>query len=199
MENSQFVEDDQTFLDSNWILDRSFITEQKGILKKENNYILDAVNTEINIPKTGNGSLIEEDNMERSNDKDNYSSISEFFLPNFSEKINLDFQNYFSKTQKWVGYVEEIKDREFTAKLYDVNKPGTYETGDFSFDDVSLEDRKLLTIGAVFYWSVGQEVRNSQVYNQSLIRFKRVPNWSVAEIDSTADRADYLSKNLKWE
>lgn len=125
--------------------------------------------------------------------------IPSFTKPIFSEKrVNL-FKNYSSQTQRWIGHVIEIKDKIFLAKLEDLNQPSTYEIGEFDISDISIEDKEMFKIGAVFYWSVGLTYRKGQAIKESLLRFQRLYKWTESDYDKSTDRALYLFKNLKWK
>lgn len=108
---------------------------------------------------------------------------------------------YFKQTQNWVGHIIQINDNEkFTAKLEDLNDPGTYEEAEFYFKDVSPDDQSLISLGSIFYWSVGYAVRiGGQVKKESLLRFQRLPAWNVAEFDKIVDASSALRARLKWE
>lgn len=107
-------------------------------------------------------------------------------------------RSYFTNSHKWLGLVVSINEKTFQAKLEDSSNQGTHEYGEFEKSDVSKEDLELLTVGAVFYWSVGKEYRNGQITKESIIRFQRLPNWSVKEHDEAVDKARLLSNRLKW-
>jgi len=104
--------------------------------------------------------------------------------------------NYSITLQKWKGHVTEIKESSFTAELQDLTNPGTKEIAKFDFDDISPDDKKLIGIGAVFYWSVGYRNENGQTIKESIIRFQRLVDWNESDFNKAADRASYLEKNL---
>jgi hypothetical protein len=108
-------------------------------------------------------------------------------------------QKYSGKTQRWEGYVIEINSDHFVARLDDLTTPGTHEIIRFDLDDVSPEDESLLQIGGTFYFSVGYVLNNGQREKTSLLRFKRIAEWTEEEYDRAIDRAERLSKKLKWD
>lgn len=65
--------------------------------------------------------------------------------------------DYYSRTQRWRGYVESISGESFTARLIDLTSGGTEEFSEFDFDDISIEDRSFVSIGAAFYMSIGKK------------------------------------------
>ncbi len=122
-------------------------------------------------------------------------------LSNLIEMARLKYApnvSYFKKTQKWLGHVTEIKSDEFIAELKDLTNPGTIEIGEFEINEISAEDKELLTIGSAFYWSVGYAVEKGQVKKESIIRFQRI-YWEQDELDSAFDRARILEENLNWD
>jgi hypothetical protein len=118
-------------------------------------------------------------------------------------KINNDFliydTKYFRKSQKWIGHVEEVHKDVFVAKLTDLDNPTTYEVGEFDYEEISPEDRELVTKGAAFYWTLGRSNYNGQVKKESLIRFQRVRLWTEEQFDKVADSANDIYETLKWE
>jgi hypothetical protein len=108
-------------------------------------------------------------------------------------------QKYSGKTQRWEGYVLEINSDHFVARLDDLTTPGTHEIINFGLDDISPEDEPLLKIGGTFYFSVGYVLNNGQREKTSLLRFKRIAEWTEEEYDRAIDRAQSLSEKLKWD
>ena len=93
----------------------------------------------------------------------------------------------------------EIEDDKFSAKLEDITNPGTYEIVNFGLDDVSPEDSSFLKPGSTFYFSIGYTTTSGTVEKTSLLRFKRVADWTESEFDIATDRADRLFNKHKWE
>jgi len=121
-------------------------------------------------------------------------------IPKVHETFTTDFKNHFSETQNWVGYVIEIKNTTFFARIEDARAiEGTFEEVEIDRKDIEDEDLELLQVGSVFYWSVGYEYRNGTKSKQSIFRFKRLPKWTSRNIDAAKDLADDLFNNLNWE
>lgn len=108
-------------------------------------------------------------------------------------------QTFYRKTQHWTGIVESIGKDYFSAKLVDKNDHGTYEIGEFDKAEVSPSDYELLSLGAVFYWSVGYASENGQIEKRSLLRFKRSIGFTCDDIDKISDEADLLNKSINWD
>jgi hypothetical protein len=91
----------------------------------------------------------------------------------------------FDMRGQWEGTVTKVDARteEFSVVLRDIKNPGSEEyDAVFSIEDVTLEDRDLLTEGAIFYWTIGYEQRRGQRRHVSEVRFRRLPAWSRADL-----------------
>jgi len=110
-------------------------------------------------------------------------------------------RNGFRSINKWEGIVSEIFEEEgsFSATLTDLNNGGPKEEVTLSFEEVSEEDMPLLKLGAIFYWNIGYEKLHGQVKKASIIRFKRLPEWTKKDWDQIMDKANELEKGIEWE
>jgi len=161
---------------------------EKGMPSFAEKSFVEAIESDINERTSRNTSEEDQPTVE-------YNALA---LVDFIPKPNFDFKNYFSKTQKWLGHIIEIKGETFMAKLEDITNGGTYEIAEFDLEEVSQEDQELMALGAVFYWGVGYENRNGQVIKQSLIRFQRLPKWDQEDMDEALDRASRLNSLSNW-
>src|SRR5882672_1500921 len=59
--------------------------------------------------------------------------------------------------QKWEGYVTEVQNGTFFARLTDVSGGGAEEEAEFAVSELSRDDLPLLEPGAGFYWSIGYQ------------------------------------------
>ncbi|MCB0566867.1 MAG: hypothetical protein KDD01_21065 [Phaeodactylibacter sp.] len=102
---------------------------------------------------------------------------------------------------KWEGIVSEVFEEEgsFSAILTGLNNGGPKEEVTLSFEEVSEEDMPLLKPGAIFYWNIGYEKLHGQVKKASIIRFKRLPEWTKKDWDQIMDKANELEKGIEWE
>jgi hypothetical protein len=120
-------------------------------------------------------------------------------LPEVKKYKPFEYKNHFDKVQSWIGHIIAINETTFLAKIEDANESsGTFEDAEFSIDDIEEEDKKLLLIGSIFYWSVGYEYRRGTKNKQSILRFKRLPKIDVATMDKAADLASEL-RNINWD
>ena len=184
-------------IDINWVLDSQITERDKD--PKEVSYIINAINSEVEKRKQMLTEI--ESNIEQKKNlgEDFSHLLPDFILPNFSLRKPSYLKSYFSPSQRWIGQVIKLYETGFTAKLEDINQHDTYEIGEFEKKEVSNEDIELLSLGAIFYWSIGYAVINGQVIKQSLIRFQRVSEWTISDFDDSADRANKLHSKLKWE
>jgi len=193
-----------TSYDPHWILDNPF--SDVNYNKQYSSHLINIFNTQIlnrNQFSNEEDSLLgfkdEEDSQFDIQNKADFSSYPDYFLPKFSEFSSHKIRNYIANSQKWVGYITELNKDFYTARLEDITHGGTYEVGDFFYDEVSKEDREYLKLGAIFYWSVGHSVRNGQVIKESIVRFQRLPKWTEDDYNEALDRANDLNQTLKWD
>lgn len=106
------------------------------------------------------------------------------------------FHITFNSLQKWKGYIEEIKESSFCARLDDITNGGTDEFVEIDFKDISPRDHKLIKLGAVFYWNIGYEEKRGQVSKKSIIRFQRVVKWDDKLLNDIGERTNYILNNL---
>jgi hypothetical protein len=67
-------------------------------------------------------------------------------------------------------------------------------------DELSPFDLALLEPGAIFYWTIGyrQQLPAGARERVSLIRFRRLPAWSDAELIAAREHAETLAEDLGW-
>jgi hypothetical protein len=96
--------------------------------------------------------------------------------------------------QVWEGTVTAIGDREFTAILRDkTEEKNPDEEVVLSTDELATEDRPLVRLGAVFYWSVRYEQERGLPRRRiSRLRFRRIPGWTDADIRRSEEVRDRL-------
>ncbi|HLP37729.1 hypothetical protein [Lacibacter sp.] len=148
------------------------------------------------------------------NDEDHCPPLTPWSIGRDSNVVNSDFEripqailyrqssmydNYFSKTQRWLGHVTSINDASFSAVLQDLTAGGTNELAEFDLEEVSDEDVELLQKGAAFYWSIGYSHENGQISKKSIIRFRRIPAFNQADYDEILDRVSELKNSLIWD
>jgi hypothetical protein len=97
--------------------------------------------------------------------------------------------------QQWEGTVVQINKDGFEAILRDLTaQERADERTSFSLDEISTDDQYLVTLGAVFYWFLGYEIKISgQRKLVSTLRFRRLPYWTKTEIEAVNKEADELA------
>ncbi len=104
--------------------------------------------------------------------------------------------------QEWEGYVTEVSEGTFSARLVDVTagKKVEDEAADFPISDLSEDELSLLKEGAVFRWIIGyQRTKFGQKIRTSQIVFRRLPAWSKLDIRQARAEARELASGLLWD
>lgn len=175
----------------------------EAIRSQEKDLFSEVVNSEVeklrnkikSIQKGGLTSIISNKNTSEVGE---VSKLEFLALPKESEFTRSSIiRNYSRASQKWVGYITSINETSFIARLKDITNGGTDEEAELDFDEISPDDKPLLCLGAVFYWSIGKEMHNGQIKSESLIRFKRTP-LQVEEFDQAMDAAESLYDGIEW-
>ena len=106
-------------------------------------------------------------------------------------------REYFHVKQKWEGYVIEVAQDTFRARLVPIIGEGSDLEAEIYLEDVELPDRTLVEPGAVFYWSIGYIVKPSgNRCRASLIRFRRLPPWAKEKLEAARAEAEKLMSLL---
>jgi|RhiMetdeSRZDD1v2_1073273.scaffolds.fasta_scaffold37399_4 hypothetical protein len=109
-------------------------------------------------------------------------------------------QSFFTSLQAWEGIVTQVMDNAFLARLIDLTHTGVDEEAEFPIDEISEEDKALITPGAIFYWDIGYHTSYSgQRTRKSLIRFRRLPAWTQKEIEAAQREAERIGKAFGWQ
>jgi hypothetical protein len=108
-------------------------------------------------------------------------------------------REFFKALQKWEGYVLDVTEDSFRARLVTIEGEGPTQEVEIPLEELVQEDRKLVEPGAVFYWSIGYLDRPSGRLRTSLIRFRRLPAWSSRELEKARTEAEKLGALLGIE
>ncbi len=100
--------------------------------------------------------------------------------------------------QLWIGTVTEVGESSFVAILRDRTKPSNPdEQATFELNEISEEDRPLVSVGSTFYWVVGREQSVAKsITNVSKVRFRRLPMWTKSALKRASTKAERLQKAL---
>lgn len=191
----------KTSLENHWALDAKAPYTSNKERNFEDTIVSNAIDAEIEKLIDVNDSGTEKNGEPGNSSSENASETLNFDLDSniFSLIPHTNYKSYVNRTQRWMGHIISISGDAFTAKLEDINSPGTFEVGDFELREVPEADKTLIKLGAAFYWSVGYSYLNGTVAKTSTIRFQRLANWTTSEYDEAADRANELFKKLKWK
>jgi len=98
--------------------------------------------------------------------------------------------------QQWECVVQTTDNECVECEMYDLtNEASPPEYASIYLDEFNLFDRPLLVEGAVFYWSIGHEIRKTgTVRRYSEIRVRRMPKLSKLQQREFSQRGQELGK-----
>lgn len=105
----------------------------------------------------------------------------------------------FSSLQKWEGYVLELHEEYFIARITDMSDEHDDEEIEVMLTEISEDDRGLICPGAIFYWHIGYETERGTVKRSSIIRFRRMPRWTESDIEKAKDFEKQMKNFLNIE
>jgi hypothetical protein len=100
--------------------------------------------------------------------------------------------------QEWEGQVQEVGEREFSARLVDLTRDSKEETEetDLPIEDLGEADRRLVVPGATFRWIIGYRWTNGEKERFTRVVIRRLPIWTEGEIKSADQEAAELHNAL---
>ncbi len=104
--------------------------------------------------------------------------------------------------QEWEGYVVEVNETTFTARLVDLTagREQEEEEADIPVAELSDADRLMLQPGAIFRWAIGyRRTRAGTKERVSRIVFRRLPAWTERELQENRRQAETLAATLGGE
>lgn len=111
--------------------------------------------------------------------------------------IKLPATPHYRPEKAWLGTVTEILDDGFEARLQDLSGASDL-VSEFSYEEISLEDRELVAVGAEFYWNLGyKDNLNGQRERYALLRFRRLPKFTARQIEASRETARNLLAELR--
>jgi len=115
------------------------------------------------------------------------------------ERMGDQPQSVLQPLQKWEGVVLNVDGEMFTVRLVDLTGDRAEEEMQIEKDELSDFDLDLLQPGAIFYWIIGYRRHATGARERvSLIRFRRLPAWSQAQLNAARTRAEQLARELAW-
>jgi hypothetical protein len=106
----------------------------------------------------------------------------------------------FDVLQKFEGTVQLVQEDSFVARLVDKTNTTPEEEAEIPLAEIMPGDRELVKPGAVFYWVIGyRREEHGQLSRSSMIRFQRLPSWSLAEVERAKKAAEIFLSFLDLE
>ncbi len=103
----------------------------------------------------------------------------------------------FKVLQQWEGTVVSIEGDHFEALVRDVvDRRRPEERATIVLADIFEDDQPLIKPGAVFFWTIGYELKRAGRKTSSVIRFRRLPKWSRFELDRANKKAQEFDSLL---
>lgn len=96
--------------------------------------------------------------------------------------------------EKWDGYVTEISEDGFTAAFWKTDSDEQELMAEFSFDEITEEDRDILLQGMPLIWSITSERRNGGLTHCSTLIIRRQPVFKP----STSSPSSFSRKIRDW-
>lgn len=104
----------------------------------------------------------------------------------------------FIELQKWEGIVLDVSNNSFIGRLIDLTHNNQDSEAEFSLEEVHKEDKPLINLGAIFYWTIGYKEDRGQRIRASIVRFRRLPAWQKEEIEVAKRDAQHIRDLLQW-
>ena len=105
----------------------------------------------------------------------------------------------FRTLQAWEGVVTAVGEDEFSVRLMDLMHEMPDEEADVSFDEVSDDEKQLVQVGAAFLLHVGYATSDGgQRSRKAILRFRRLPVWTDAEIAAAGKVAQKQANSIRW-
>ena len=93
-----------------------------------------------------------------------------------------------------------MEKKSFSVKLMDLMANEPDEEADIDFEEVSVDERALISIGAVFLLYVGYATsEGGQRSRTSILRFRRLPVWTEMELASAEKTAREKADQIRWK
>lgn len=92
-----------------------------------------------------------------------------------------------------------MEGQSFSVKLVDLSGDEPDEEAEVDFEEVSADERSLIAVGAVFLLHIGYATsEGGQRSRTSILRFRRLPVWTEAELSSARRTAQAQADRIRW-
>lgn len=110
-------------------------------------------------------------------------------------------QARFIQLKRWEGYVEELTEDSFIARLVDSDDSSTSEAeAEILLSEVSDDDLELVVPGSVFYWTIGYRIEPAgQRWRASVIVFRRLPRITEHDVQAAIASAIETNQRIGWQ
>ena len=101
--------------------------------------------------------------------------------------------------QEWEGYVVEVGEDEFVARLVDLTAGMSYDTEEaiIPMEEISEHDAKKMSEGDIFRWVIGYERSASGTKRRvSQIVFRDLPRLTAADFEEGRKWAERVSRSF---
>ena len=106
----------------------------------------------------------------------------------------------FNSIRNWEGVVLDVGEDSFFARVRDPDEKSDLgeTTFEIPIEDVTEDDKTLLTEGAVFYLTLGyRQIPGQPIRKDATLIFRRMPAWSKRRLTSAKELEDKLTTILK--
>lgn len=101
--------------------------------------------------------------------------------------------------KKYEGFVSSRTEGSFTARLIENQSDYPVIEAEFDLEELSETDRQLAVEGAALVWTIGYRYEGSTRKRESAIYFRRLPPWTIKEIEKGRQTAEELTYGIRWE
>jgi len=108
---------------------------------------------------------------------------------------NIDYRPIsFESLSSWEGYVVEIFNDSFIARISDLRNENPDEEVEIIKKEIPKDDYHLIQPGAIFNWHIGYQTIHGTLQRVSVFRFRRMPKWNKADFKKSEGIKDKLKK-----
>ncbi|MBT6717968.1 MAG: hypothetical protein HOB18_10095 [Nitrospina sp.] len=128
-----------------------------------------------------------------------HTTQTENTLTRFPQKGHIQLTQ--TSLQEWEGYVVQVDEETFIARIQDLTEEDEAENEEVEFltDELSEDDLKLLKPGAVFRWTIGYLKSRGNKKRFSHLTFRRFPVLTERTAAIADKKAKELASNITWE
>ena len=156
-------------------------------------------NVNVEIPYTENIKHSTLNNLSQTSSLNNNGTHIDF--PNLHKVSIPKLWKKFHTLQEWEGYVLEVSENEFTARLLDLTADANEEDEEVTvpLSEIAEADHKHLYSGSIFRWIIGHEYSERGTLRRiSEIIFRDLPVMSAGDISDGQKWAKEIAESLNY-